>query len=563
MTPDRPRILILGGYGTFGGRLARLLTEDPRLTLIIAGRSRDKAAAFCKTLPTGAQSLGAACDRDEDLETQIKALDPHLVVDAMGPFQAYGADPYRVVKACLALGLDYMDLADGSDFVKGIARFDEEARARDVFVLSGVSSFPALTAAAVRQLAEGLASIDSVKAGIAPSPHAGLGLNVIRAIAGYAGKPVPVLREGQRSVAYGFSESMRYTIAPPGHLPLRSTRFSLVDVPDLLLLPQLWPDLRSVWTGAGPTPEILHRGLNTLAGLVRLRLLPSLSFLARYFHRARNRFRWGEDRGGMFVAVEGTDEEGRKVARSWHLLAEDDDGPFVPAMPAAAIIKRCLEGSRPASGARAALQELELADFESFFARRAIHTGRREARPDGDSTSLYRRVLGDAWPALPEALRLMHDPGRDLTAVGAADVERGTGLLSQAIAELFGLPRGGRNIPVEVSFQARDQGETWRRSFADRSFQSVQSAGRGRDEALLCERFGPLTVGLALLPDEGKLRLVVRQWNVLGLPLPASWAPRADDWESAEDGRFNFHVRLSHPLTGLIVSYRGWLIPRA
>ena len=33
--------------------------------------------------------------------------------------------------------------------------------------------------------------------------------------------------------------------------------------------------------------------------------------------------------------------------------------------------------------------------------------------------------------------------------------------------------------------------------------------------------------------------------------------------ESAEDGRFNFHVEISHPLTGLIVRYRGWLVPKA
>lgn len=563
MTPERPRILILGGYGTFGGRLARLLAPDPRLSLIIAGRSQEKAAAFCKTLPAGAESQAAICDRSGDIEAQLRTLAPHLLIDASGPFQAYGADPYRVVKACIALGLDYMDLADASEFVKGMARFDEEAKARDVFVLSGVSSFPVLTAAAVRQLAAGLASVDAVRAGIAPSPHAGLGPNVVRAIASYAGRPVHLLRDGQKAMAYGFTESMRYTIAPPGRLPLRNTRFSLVDVPDLLLLSQLWPGLRSVWAGAGTKPEFLHRALNALAWLVRLMRLPSLGFLAPRFHRIRERFRWGEDRGGMFVAVEGADEAGRKVERSWHLLAEGDDGPFIPAMPAAAIVARCLDGSRPASGARAALEELDLVDCEPLFAQRAIHTGHREARPDGDQTRLYPRVLGDSWSVLPEPIRAMHDPGRDLTAVGAADVERGSGLLAQAIAELFRLPRGGRSVPVELSFRSSGQGEVWGRSFAGRTCESAQSEGQGRDQALLCERFGPVTIGLALLPDEEKLRFVVRQWNVFGLRLPASWAPRAEAWESAEDDRFNFHVVLSHPLTGPIVRYSGWLIPRA
>ncbi len=39
------KVLILGGYGTFGGRLARLLADEDRLTLIIAGRSRARHRA--------------------------------------------------------------------------------------------------------------------------------------------------------------------------------------------------------------------------------------------------------------------------------------------------------------------------------------------------------------------------------------------------------------------------------------------------------------------------------------------------------------------------------------
>ena len=44
------RVLIVGGYGIFGGRLAQLLADEARLTLIIAGRARDRAEAFCAAL---------------------------------------------------------------------------------------------------------------------------------------------------------------------------------------------------------------------------------------------------------------------------------------------------------------------------------------------------------------------------------------------------------------------------------------------------------------------------------------------------------------------------------
>ena len=44
------RVLVLGGYGTFGGHLIRLLANESRLTLICAGRTLEKAMSFGKEL---------------------------------------------------------------------------------------------------------------------------------------------------------------------------------------------------------------------------------------------------------------------------------------------------------------------------------------------------------------------------------------------------------------------------------------------------------------------------------------------------------------------------------
>jgi hypothetical protein len=559
------KVLILGGYGTFGGRLAQLLADEDRLTLVIAGRSLAKAQAFCASLGFAATLLPAAFDRDGDVEGQLRGIAPDIVVDATGPFQSYGADPYRVVRAALALGVRYLDLADGSDFVAGIVQFDAQARARGIFVLAGVSSFPVLTAAVVRMLAQDMltqdmARIDAVTGGIAPSPYANVGANVIRAIASYAGKPVAVIREGRKATAYALIDSRRYTIAPPGRLPLHPIRFSLVDVPDLQVLPKLWSGLRSVWMGAGPVPDILHRALSALAWLVRLRLLPSLSPFAGLMYRTINVLSWGEHRGGMFVAVEGQGRDGERIERSWHLLAEGEDGPLIPSMAAEAIIRHCLAGRPPAAGARSAATDLELADYAPLFARQRISTGCRRSSPADNGAPLYCRVLGEAWNLLPAPLQAMHDIDRELTAVGVAEVERGNGLLARLTAVVVGFPRAGKDIPVTVSFKAADGREHWRRTFADRSFASMQEQGRGRFERLLCERFGPLNVAMALVCEAGRMRLVVRRWSVFGIPLPLALGPRGDAYEFAEEGRFHFHVEISH--TGLIVRYRGWLVPR-
>src|SRR3546814_2172097 len=53
--------------------------------------------------------------------------------------------------------------------------------------------------------------------------------------------------------------------------------------------------------------------------------LPSLEPFSRLFYAVFNRMRFGEHRGGMFVRARGV-ADGRTVERSWHLLAEGDDG---------------------------------------------------------------------------------------------------------------------------------------------------------------------------------------------------------------------------------------------
>jgi hypothetical protein len=257
------RILILGGYGVFGGRLAELLFDLPDLELIICGRDYSRAEAFCARHKGQARVRPLALDR-ADIAAGLHAQRPDLVVDASGPFQNYGTNCYRVILACIDAGIDYLDFADAADFVFGVPQFDAQAKDAGIFILSGISSFPVLTAAVLREMAKTM-DIVSVKGGIAPSPYAGIGLNVMRAVVSYAGAPVKLRRHGVQSHGIGLAESMRFTIAVPGRLPLRNIRFSLVDVPDLQVIPPEHPSMTDIWMGAGPVPEVLHRMLNLLA----------------------------------------------------------------------------------------------------------------------------------------------------------------------------------------------------------------------------------------------------------------------------------------------------------
>ncbi|MEO8530916.1 MAG: saccharopine dehydrogenase NADP-binding domain-containing protein, partial [Deltaproteobacteria bacterium] len=334
------RILVLGGYGVFGGRLIELLADRSDLTILVAGRTLRAADAFVTRYRGTSKLIAIAGDRSAP-DALLDTHKPQIVIDASGPFQTYGDDPYALPRAAISRGIDYFDFADGADFVDGFGALDELAKANSVVALSGVSSFPVLTYAVLQEMQKQI-TVTHVAGGIAPSPYAGVGLNVMRAVVGYAGSPVQLMRNGRATTGVGLGESRRFTIAVPGALPLGNIRFSLVDVPDLRLIPAAMPDVQTLWMGAGPVPESLHRMLNLLAKLRHALHLPSLAPLSGLFYRALNLMKFGEHRGGMFVEAKG---DGQHL--SWHLLAEGDAGPLIPSMAIEHLVRQFADGHRP------------------------------------------------------------------------------------------------------------------------------------------------------------------------------------------------------------------------
>lgn len=402
----------------------------------------------------------------------------------------------------------------------------------------------------------------SIRGGIAPSPYAGVGKNVIRAIAGYAGQKLELMQAGQNITLWPLTDSLRYTIAPPGYVPLRNLHFSLVDVPDLRVLAELWPEAR-VWMGAGPVPEILHRMLNLFAWLVRVRVIKSLLPMADIMEFVIRHVRWGEHCGGMFVEVTGT-ASGKPVTRSWHLIAEGRDGPLIPSMAVEAIVRKLIDGKAITAGARPALDDIDLNDYDHLFRGRTIVTGMRGDAPQDVATPLFKKVLGTAWEDLPAPISNLHDIHETAAAEGIASVTRGKNPLAQLMCAIMRFPRAGKDIPLRVRFEISGAAETWIRDFNGQKFQSRLSMGRGRSERLFTERFGILSFGLALAVKGDRLYLVLRRWSILGIPMPMFLCVRSASYEYAdEQGRFNFDVRISHPFIGLIVHYRGWLLRSA
>jgi hypothetical protein len=357
MTAGPYRVLVIGGYGFFGRRLVERLARHGGLHVVAGGRSERGGRALVEALAPSARAGLSHAVLDvqapglpRDLERQ--AAD--VVIHASGPFQQ---QDYRVAAASVACGAHYIDLADGREFVAGIGALDALARQAGRVVVSGASSVPALSSAAADHLARGFTQLQRIDIGISPGNRTERGLSTVQAILGYCGKRIPAGGAGR---TFGWSGSWRHRYPAP----VGARLLSPCDVPDLSLLPGRYAGHPSVRFGAGLELRFLHRGMNAMALLTRLGLAPDWAAHAPTLKRVADAFKsWGSDAGAMHVGVTGTQADGRVSTRTWQLVATAGDGPHVPTLAAAALVRKLTNGDDVAVGARPCIGLLTLGDF--------------------------------------------------------------------------------------------------------------------------------------------------------------------------------------------------------
>jgi hypothetical protein len=517
--------------------------------VIICGRSRENALAFARTLGAPERVSIAHLDRRQATAAEVGALDAFCVVDAAGPFQA---SAYTLAKAAIDAGVHYVDLADARDFVAGFGALDEAAKARDVLAVTGASSTPALSQAALDELCRGWKRVDSVEIAIVPGGQAVLGLSVIRAILSYAGRPVSVWRYGRWEGVPGFGLLKRIAIAG------LSKRFaSLVETPDLDIIRMRYPSVRHAIFRGGVELSVLHLGLTLLTLPVRAGALRSLETSAELLHAVAGWFRrFGSDKGGMVVEATGVDAAGEHVRAVWTLVAVAGDGPNVPVLPALALVRALGEGRIAERGAMVSAGLLPLGAIVAEFGRFEIRTN--AVRETLKKPALFERILA-GFAEMPSAVRAAHvpEPARELA--GEVDIEGAANPFGQAIAWFAGFPRSGTGVRAAVTIEREGNGEVWVRRFGRATFASrLSEPAPGK----LAERFGPVTFDLDAKADAYGFSLAVAGARLGELPLPRFLTPKTEASSHAdENGRYRFDVTITLPVLGRLVRYRGWLTP--
>ncbi|HMN44255.1 MAG TPA: saccharopine dehydrogenase NADP-binding domain-containing protein [Povalibacter sp.] len=352
------RILVLGGYGNFGARIVDALASQARCHLLIAGRDAVRAGQAAARLRGAAAVVeGMGLDaHDPQFAQFLRQQRIDLVIHTAGPFQGQS---YEVARACIEAGAHYVDLADGRAFVTGITALDAAARERNVLVVSGASTVPALSAAVLDRYRSRFDSIATVSIGITPGNRTPRGLSTVESVLSYCGKPFERWQRGRWQRVYGWQDQHRV------FYPRLGWRwFANCDVPDLSLFPLRYGVTDSVKFHAGLELRTIQWSLWLMSWLARWRIVSNWRPAARFLRAASELLlRFGSDAGGMHVVVTGT-TAGRQRRIEWLLTALAGHGPQIPCIAAIVIARKLASGRWTQHGAMPCLDLMTLDEFD-------------------------------------------------------------------------------------------------------------------------------------------------------------------------------------------------------
>jgi saccharopine dehydrogenase-like NADP-dependent oxidoreductase len=332
--PGRQRVLIIGGYGVFGGQIARMLAHHD-LHIGIGGRSMDKAQAFCERNHKIATMEAVEMDIDGmDLGAQLKDFQPTIVIHAAGP---YGRG-YNVAMAAIAAGSHYLDLADDRTHVMDSVQLSEAARTAGVAVVMGASTLPGISQAVISQLAMDFAYLKSVDIGVTLGHRSPRGVSTVGSAAMQAGQPLSGWENGKAQRVWGWSKLPRRYF--PG-LGWRS--LGRANCADLTLTPQCHPTLEHFRFGVGTELPIQQVGLRVLSWLPRLRVLRTLEGWTPLLTRLSGFPRLaGSGGSGLDVWLRGIDRQGKHMEVRWGVVSHGSEGLAIPCAAAVCLVEKLL-----------------------------------------------------------------------------------------------------------------------------------------------------------------------------------------------------------------------------
>ncbi len=242
------QVLILGGTGRIGSKVAADLLVHTQASVTIAGRNSTKGEQKSDNLGTRVKFVAIDLADHGALQDAISQAD--VVVHCAGPFHYRGAE---VLKMCIQQGANYVDVSDHPSFTRKVLEYRAEAEAAGVTAIINTGIFPGISNSMVRQGVERLDEVEKIHLSYVVSGSGGAGVTVMRTTFLGLQRPFKAWIDGEWRSVKPYSD--REVIEFPA--PYGKVGAYWFDMPEAFTLPDTFP-VKTVITKFATVPTFYN-----------------------------------------------------------------------------------------------------------------------------------------------------------------------------------------------------------------------------------------------------------------------------------------------------------------
>ncbi len=238
------QVLILGGRGRIGSKVALDIVDHTEAEVTITGRSP-------ATKPLDGRLQFLLLDLAEDDKLRAAISNSNIVVHCAGPFHYRDA---KVLKYCIEHGVNYLDVSDHRSFTIKALKYHKDAVAAGVTAIVNTGIFPGISNSMVRHNIEQFDTAETIHLSYLVAGSGGAGITVMRTTFLGLQNPFDAWIDGQWQVVKPYSQ--REAVEFPK--PYGRSGVYWFDMPETFTLPKAFPTIKNVITKFGSVPDFYN-----------------------------------------------------------------------------------------------------------------------------------------------------------------------------------------------------------------------------------------------------------------------------------------------------------------